>query len=132
MPTVKFVKAISVPARIRRDKTKNQYKKNLRSVSAPTTISPVAETNVKVKGMVTEEGHTIAGEVIGRNTLNRRLNGIADYDVTYKVLMLGDSGVGKTAVVEHLDGRPFTPKHMTTVGKSFSFYYLIERENFEE
>lgn len=42
-----------------------------------------------------------------------------DFDVTYKVLMLGDSGVGKTAMIRNLMGEDFNPNHFTTVGIDF-------------
>ena len=38
-------------------------------------------------------------------------------DVTYKVLMLGDSGVGKTALLRHLTGKEFCSSHVSTIGK---------------
>ena len=51
-----------------------------------------------------------------------------DFDVTYKVLMLGDSGVGKTAVIRSLMGEDFNPNHFTTVGRFLElciFHYLV-------
>lgn len=37
-------------------------------------------------------------------------------DVTYKVLLLGDSGVGKTSLLRSLTGKAFNSGHMTTIG----------------
>ena len=38
-------------------------------------------------------------------------------DVTYKVLLLGDSGVGKTALIRALMRSEFCTNHLTTVGQ---------------
>ncbi|ELT90087.1 hypothetical protein CAPTEDRAFT_55121, partial [Capitella teleta] len=40
-------------------------------------------------------------------------------DVTYKVLLLGDTGVGKTALIRSLTGTEFKANHLTTVGIDF-------------
>jgi len=37
-------------------------------------------------------------------------------DVTYKVLLLGDTGVGKTSLIRTLTGKPFCHNLLTTVG----------------
>ena len=38
-------------------------------------------------------------------------------DATYKVLLLGDSGVGKTALIRALMRNQFNASHLTTVGQ---------------
>jgi small GTP-binding protein len=40
-------------------------------------------------------------------------------DVTYKVLLLGDTGVGKTSLIRALTGRPFSHSLLSTVGVDF-------------
>ena len=39
-----------------------------------------------------------------------------DHTVKYKVTILGDSGVGKTSILQTLCGKPFANQHVTTVG----------------
>jgi small GTP-binding protein len=40
-------------------------------------------------------------------------------DAHYKVVMLGDSGVGKTALVNRISEGVFTDSHVPTVGSQF-------------
>ena len=40
-----------------------------------------------------------------------------DYDVTYKVLVLGDSGVGKTCLIRRFTDGDFTDNFLSTIGK---------------
>ncbi len=40
-----------------------------------------------------------------------------EFDVRYKVLLLGDSGVGKTSMINSLTAVGFDPKQRTTVGE---------------
>ena len=40
-----------------------------------------------------------------------------NYDYMAKLLILGDSGVGKTNVLMKLCDNNFTPSHLTTIGK---------------
>lgn len=42
-----------------------------------------------------------------------------DCDVTYKILLLGDSGVGKTSIIRSLTGSQFSHNMLTTVGIDF-------------
>ena len=44
------------------------------------------------------------------------LNGVG-YDASYKILLIGESGVGKTALIKQLMGDKWTASHMTTVGE---------------
>ena len=37
-------------------------------------------------------------------------------DVCYKVLLLGESGVGKTAMIKSITGMPFDPESVPTIG----------------
>ncbi len=43
------------------------------------------------------------------------------YDISYKVLLLGDSGVGKTALIRNLMGENFASHYITTIGKIHLF-----------
>ena len=40
-----------------------------------------------------------------------------NYDYMVKVLIIGDSGVGKTNVLMRLCDNNFMPSHLTTIGK---------------
>ena len=40
-----------------------------------------------------------------------------DCDVSHKILLLGDSEVGKTSIVKHLMKQPFNSKERSTIGK---------------
>lgn len=49
-------------------------------------------------------------------------NGVANdngdqVDATYKVLLMGDAGVGKTCLIRALTGKPFSHNMVTTVGE---------------
>jgi GTPase SAR1 family protein len=37
----------------------------------------------------------------------------------YKIVLLGDTGVGKTAIVERISNDVFAPAHVPTVGAQF-------------
>ena len=41
-----------------------------------------------------------------------------DYaDISHKVLVVGDSGVGKTALIKRLVDKQFPKNHLATIGK---------------
>lgn len=40
------------------------------------------------------------------------------YDARYKVVLLGESGVGKTSLIRAVVGEPFNPTMISTIGKS--------------
>lgn len=39
-----------------------------------------------------------------------------DYDVTFKMLVLGDSGVGKTCLIRRFTDNDFTDNFLSTIG----------------
>lgn len=39
------------------------------------------------------------------------------YDVLFRLLMLGDSGVGKTCMLHRFTENEFDPSHVSTIGK---------------
>lgn len=47
---------------------------------------------------------------------------IREFDACYKILIIGDSGVGKTAILRCLQGQGFSQKTFTTVGKRSNIY----------
>jgi len=47
----------------------------------------------------------------------------------FKVLVIGDSGTGKTSIIQSYVYNYFTPKHKTTVGVDFHFKELTVRDN---
>jgi GTPase SAR1 family protein len=42
-----------------------------------------------------------------------------DYDCLFKIIILGDSGVGKTAILNRFSDDSFTETYSTTVGIDF-------------
>ena len=47
------------------------------------------------------------------------------YDHLVKLMLIGDSGVGKTAILVRFVENEFTPSFMTTIGKSLTFVLVI-------
>ena len=47
------------------------------------------------------------------------MNKIKDYDYIVKVVILGDSGVGKTSVLDRFIDNKFKTEHMPTLGYDF-------------
>jgi len=44
------------------------------------------------------------------------MSAIKDYDITYKILVLGDSGVGKTCLIRRFTDDDFTDSFLSTIG----------------
>ena len=47
------------------------------------------------------------------------------YDVKYKILLLGDAGVGKTSLIRKLMGQQLQNNYMCTIGKLINFFIFI-------
>lgn len=47
-----------------------------------------------------------------------------DFVATYKVLVLGDSNVGKTCIVHRYCDEKYYDTYISTIGKQFSLYYI--------
>ena len=58
------------------------------------------------------------------------------YDVKYKVLLLGDAGVGKTSLIRKLIGQELQNNYMCTIGKietefiAITLNLLIDKKQF--
>ena len=58
------------------------------------------------------------------------------YDVKYKVLLLGDAGVGKTSLIRKLMGQELQNNYMCTIGKietesiAITLNLLIDKKQF--
>ena len=58
------------------------------------------------------------------------------YDVKYKVLLLGDAGVGKTSLIRKLMGQEMQNNYMCTIGKietefiAITLNLLIDKKQF--
>ena len=61
-------------------------------------------------------------QVSGQPTRRISIGYSRDFDASYKVLLVGDSGVGKTALIKKLMGHQFNPDHRTTIGEIFSHH----------
>ena len=48
-----------------------------------------------------------------------------DYDYLFKVVLIGDSGVGKSSLLKQLTEKSFIPDMRTTVGKFEILYNII-------
>ena len=46
------------------------------------------------------------------------------FRLNFKVCVLGDGGVGKTAIIQHLLGRTFTTNYLLTIGTDISTFQL--------
>lgn len=58
------------------------------------------------------------------NTLNK--NG-KQYDVEYKIIILGESRVGKSSILRRLKTNQFTENTISTVGLDFvDFYHTVD------
>ena len=47
-----------------------------------------------------------------------------NYDKMIKVLLLGDSGVGKTCVINKFTTDQFSPNHLATIAVDFKVSYI--------
>lgn len=48
------------------------------------------------------------------------------YDVLFRLLMLGDSGVGKTCMLRRFTENEFDSSHISTIGKSKLVWRQVE------
>jgi len=48
------------------------------------------------------------------------------YDVLFRLLLLGDSGVGKTCLLCRFTDNEFHPSHISTIGKSVTFMHSLK------
>ena len=50
---------------------------------------------------------------------------VKDYEMTYKILVLGDSGVGKTCLIRRFTDDNFTDSFLSTIGKCLLLSYIF-------
>lgn len=48
------------------------------------------------------------------------------YDVLFRLLLLGDSGVGKTCLLCRFTDNEFHPSHISTIGKSLHQHHQLD------
>ncbi|ESO02168.1 hypothetical protein HELRODRAFT_188605 [Helobdella robusta] len=76
--------------------------------------------NPKLKRNNNNHKHNDNDDRISYNHSNNHSNNInRSNKITYKVLLLGDSGVGKTSIMKSLTGSPFSYNMLSTVGIDF-------------
>lgn len=49
------------------------------------------------------------------------------YDLLFKLLLIGDSGVGKTCILFRFSDDAFTSTFISTIGKSKIFFFLYTK-----
>lgn len=54
----------------------------------------------------------------------KKIQGILDYDVTLKMVVIGDCGVGKTSILDRFIVKEFDPNRDSTVGVDFYNVYM--------
>lgn len=47
------------------------------------------------------------------------------YDVLFRLLLLGDSGVGKTCLLCRFTDNEFHPSHISTIGKTLPYHHEL-------
>ena len=61
------------------------------------------------------------------HTAQTKSKKLPDHDVQYKVLILGESRIGKTSILKRLNNEEFTEQTISTVGIDFiNVFYDIE------
>ena len=63
---------------------------------------------------------------VGTEYLFCVMAGYKGYDINYKVLLVGDSGVGKTALIKSLMGKTFSTSHRATVGECMFYNHCFK------
>jgi len=43
-----------------------------------------------------------------------------NYDATFKLILIGDSGVGKSCIIKRIGRNSFTKEHEVTIGAEFT------------
>lgn len=53
------------------------------------------------------------------------------YDLLFKLLLIGDSGVGKTCILFRFSDDAFTSTFISTIGK-FSYFFLLSAKSLSD
>ena len=62
-------------------------------------------------------------DLLGVNILDSREE-VQNPDLSFKVILIGETGVGKTCIMLRASRDEFTPEHTVTLGADFANYYL--------
>ncbi len=85
--------------------------------------TPSTEKPTKAKRMAQTLGR-LEPNIFKNGASKSKQNGTEDgarFDARFKIVMLGESGVGKTSLIRAAVGEPFNPTMISTIGKLLSW-----------
>lgn len=95
------------------------------NVRSTATLNPASDGPIKVsraRTLARTLGRFDPTQMIPTGRTAAKANGNADagrYDARFKIVLLGDSGVGKTSLIRAAVGEPFNPTMISTIGMFF-------------
>lgn len=71
--------------------------------------------------------NNLPGRVVIQNSTNYSMPQVA-HDVLFKIVIIGDTGVGKTCILKRLIHQKFNEEQGVTIGVEFGNFGMIMRE----